>query len=45
MGAAVCAVAAGVLALVLFRGVADPLDRRRRGAPVRGLTPGARPTR
>ena len=37
LGAVVCALAAGVLALVLFRGVRDARDRRRRGTPLRGL--------
>ena len=37
LGAVVCAVTAGVLALWLFRGVATRSSRRRHRAPVRGL--------
>ena len=39
LGAVVCAVAAGVLALVLFRTRRHARGRRGRGAPLRGLTP------
>ena len=38
IGAVVCAVAAGILALMLFRGARHPLGLDRRGAPLRGLS-------